>query len=350
MAFVTVAATALLLWKVAAVLLLVFSGLLGAVLLLYVARWLSRWTGGRVRIAVTVVLLVTISTGVALAWLAAPAVVAQTGQLREQLQSGFENVDAWLRQRSGDLPVDDLGDVIERMVQADTWSRIAGIFSTTLGVVSAAAISFMIAVFVAYDSDRYRTGVLRLIPPAQRRRAQEVLTAIYDAISRWLLAQLCSMAFLGLTTWLVLWLLGVPLALALAVLTGILTFVPYLGPLIALVPIVLIAFAEGPMLALYAALAFFVVQNIEGNLFMPFIYQKTNRLPPALTLATQILFGAMFGLPGFIVATPLAVVALVAAQRLYVEDTLGDDLSRPVETPRDRPGRSSDRNRRDTNN
>lgn len=334
-AWVVTVAAALALWKGAAVLLLFFAGILGAVLLLCLARFVSRWTGGNVRIALTVVLLVVVSGFGAGLWAAAPALMEQAGELREQLKSSGEKLDRWIRDNASNLPIDSVSDVGEQLAENGIWSRIAGIFSTTLGAVGGAGLILFIAIFLAYDSDRYVGGFLRLVPLARRRRAAEVLAALNSTLSRWLVAQLCSMIFLGVSTWLVLWLLDVPLALLLATLTGLLTFVPYLGPLIALIPIVLVAFVETPMLAVYAAAAFFVVQNIESNLFMPLVYQKTVRLPPALTLGSQVLAGALFGLPGFMLATPLAAVVMVAVRLMYVQDVLGDDLRRPVAERKD---------------
>lgn len=330
-AWIVTAAGALALWKGAAVLLLFFAGVLGALFLLCLATFLSRWTGGRVRIALTTVFVVFIAGLGFAVWAAAPALSEQAGQLREQLKASGEKIDEWIRDNAGNLPIDRVEDIGEQLaVENGVWSRVAGIFSTTVGAIGGAGLILVIAVFLAYDGDRYTGGLLRLVPPARRRRAAEVLAALNFTLTRWLLAQLCSMAFLGLSTWLVLWLLDVPLALLLATLTGLLTFVPYLGPFIAMIPIVLVAFVESPTLALYVAIAYLVVQNIESNLFMPLVYQKTVRMPPALTLGSQVLAGALFGLPGFMLATPLAAVVMVAVRMLYVQDVLGDDLRRPV--------------------
>jgi predicted PurR-regulated permease PerM len=139
-----------------------------------------------------------------------------------------------------------------------------------------------------------------------------------------------SMVFLAVSTWIALALLGVPLALMLAVLTGLMTFIPYLGPLVAAVPIILVAFVDSPTLALTAGVTYFLIQAVESNVLMPLVYQRTVHLPAALTLVAEIALGALMGLPGFIMATPLAAVILVAVRMLYVRDTLGDDLEQPV--------------------
>jgi len=121
-----------------------------------------------------------------------------------------------------------------------------------------------------------------------------------------------------------LWLLEVPLALILGLIAGLLDFIPYLGPLMAGVPAALIAFSISPELGLYTVLLFAGIQLLEGYLLSPLIEAKTVSLPPALTIAMQILFGTMFGMAGIALATPLAAVLSVLITMLYVQDVLRD--------------------------
>jgi predicted PurR-regulated permease PerM len=129
-------------------------------------------------------------------------------------------------------------------------------------------------------------------------------------------------------TWLGLTLLGVPLALILAVLAGLLAFIPNIGPVIAAVPAVLLSLLEGPQMALYVALLYIGVQTVESYLITPFIQRRTVSLPPALTIAAQFLLGMQAGGFGLFVATPLAAVGLTLAQRLRSPDDAPGDRAR----------------------
>jgi len=80
-----------------------------------------------------------------------------------------------------------------------------------------------------------------------------------------------------------------------------------------------------------AVAGYFVIQNIEGNLIMPIVFEKTVSLPPALTVVSQILMASLMGMLGVLLATPLLAVGMVLVQMLYVEDTLGDSLEQPLE-------------------
>jgi predicted PurR-regulated permease PerM len=330
-ALVVAAVVAWLFWHVVNIFLLAFAGILGAVLLCTCADLLGKITRCSRRVGVTIVLVLVLSGIVSLVLVIAPALREQVADLQEQLAQAGDRIDAWFDRHSESLPVDDVNELGEELGGGgDLWPRIAGVFSTTLGAVSALVITLVIAVFIAYDTERYLSGVMRLVPLHQRQRVGEVLAATGVTLSRWLLAQLISMLFLALSTWLALWLFGVPLALVLAVVTGIMTFIPYLGPLLAAIPIILVSLAEGPMFAFYVGLTYLVIQNLESNVLMPLVYQKTVRMPPAITLTAQVLFGALVGLPGFILATPLAAAVLVMVRMFYVEDVVGDDLDKPV--------------------
>jgi predicted PurR-regulated permease PerM len=129
----------------------------------------------------------------------------------------------------------------------------------------------------------------------------------------------------GLTT-VALLLLGLPLALVLGVLTFVLAFIPYIGPILAFVPIVLVAFMEGPQTLLWVGLIYVAVMAIESYVVTPLVQQKVIALPPALLLFSQLLMGALAGVLGLALAPPLAVCVIIAVQVLYVRGKLHDDV------------------------
>jgi predicted PurR-regulated permease PerM len=86
---------------------------------------------------------------------------------------------------------------------------------------------------------------------------------------------------------------------------------------------------------LWVAALFLAVQQIESNVLTPLIQQKMAEIPPAVPLFVASAFGAVFGLPGVILAAPLAVVASVLVQKLHVRQTLGEEVDVPGEANRD---------------
>lgn len=130
------------------------------------------------------------------------------------------------------------------------------------------------------------------------------------------------MLAVGTMTTVGLWLLGMPLATLLGLIAGILAFVPFFGPIISGILAVLLAFTEGPQDALYVAILFLVIQQVEGNILMPLLQRWAVKLPPILGLLSVVVFGILFGVAGVLLATPLMVVSMVLVRKLYVEDVL----------------------------
>jgi predicted PurR-regulated permease PerM len=316
------------LWQASQVLLLAFAGVLLAVVLRTASNAVTRWTRLKHRWALSLVLLLAISAGVATVWLAAPRVATEVRQLRENMSKSVEALtDEVMRIPGGEEVAAKASEVQEEMGTTDEiLRRLGGVFSTTFGALAGMLVFLIIGIFLAYDPRLYLNGFLRLVPLDKRTRTCEVFDALGVTLQGWLVGQLISMAFLFATTWIMLILLGVPLAFILALLTGVLTFVPYIGPIIAAIPILLVAFVADPMLALYTGVLYLLIQNVEANIIMPLVFQRTVHLPPALSIVGQLILGGIFGVLGFILATPLTAVALVLSQKLYVEDVLGDSM------------------------
>jgi predicted PurR-regulated permease PerM len=166
---------------------------------------------------------------------------------------------------------------------------------------------------------------VKLTPPSARARIGAAFDAIVEALKRWLLGQGMAMLAVGTMTGIGLWVLGMPMALGLALLAGVLEFVPYIGPFLAAVPAVLIAFAVSPLDALYVLLLYWGVQQVENWALIPLIQKWSVDLPPALAILSLVIFGVLFGVPGIIVAAPLMIVVMILVQKLYVEGILGDE-------------------------
>jgi predicted PurR-regulated permease PerM len=316
------------LWKTAQALLLIFAGVLLAVILRSCSALLVRLTRLPERVALTLTLvLLAVALGI-LVWVCAAQLAGQAAELRGNL---LEASDRLLGQAQG-IPAGEQvaaqAEALQRRVDltmvSNLWSQAAGIFSTTLGAISGLLIFLFMGVFFAYDPGLYLSGLLRLVPLDCRPRGREILAQIGTTLRGWLLGQLVGMVFIFLTIWLLLWAFGLPMAMLLALLTGALNFIPYLGPLIAVVPIMLVAISRSPELAIYIFIIFMIIQTLESDVVMPLVFQKTVELPPVLTIAGQLALGSLFGVLGIILATPLTAVLMVMVRRLYVEDILGD--------------------------
>jgi predicted PurR-regulated permease PerM len=146
----------------------------------------------------------------------------------------------------------------------------------------------------------------------------------------WLKGQMLASLCIAVMTLVGLLLLGVPSAFALALIAGVLDFIPYIGPFLAAVPGVLVGFSQGPMFALYTAGVFMVVQQIQSNVVQPMIQKSSVDMPPAVLLFALIATGMLFGVPGVLLATPMTIVGCILVQHLYIGGLLGREAKRPA--------------------
>ncbi|WP_404381708.1 AI-2E family transporter [Caenispirillum salinarum] len=321
---VTVALVALVL-QLSALLLMIFGGILIAVILRAGANAAVRWTGVNAKVAVLlVVLAVVVVVGVA-GTLMGAQVASEFARLLEQLPAAVDHAESWLR----GLPW------VEQMLRqsddggGDIFSRVTSVASTAMGAVTNLLVALIVALFLALDPGLYQRGVLHLFPVDKRQRVGEVLLAVAGAMRDWMKGQVIVMLAVGAMTFVGLMVLGAPLPIALAVLSGLLNFIPFIGPVLAAIPAVLVALGDSPHLGLWVALLYLVVQQIEGNILQPLIQKRAVALPPALTIFTAVAMGVLLGFPGMVLATPLLVALFVIVRMAYVEDVLGDQISGP---------------------
>lgn len=321
----------LIVWSGVSALLVTFAGVLLAVFLRGLACMAMRWTGIGQGLALAIVCIILLAVlGIGGLLLANP-LQEQYATLIDELPKAV----AQLRERVARIPLGQR--VLTYVSQGGSGSTMTGTaathvmaaFSTTLGVLGNVILILFVGLFLAAEPDLYRRGVLRLTPIGARPRAADVLDEIGDKLQRWLVGRIAVMGVVAVITWIGLVLLGVPLALALALLAGVLTFIPNFGPVLSAIPAMLLAMTQSPAHALYVGALYLSIQTVESYTLEPYVMRKADDLPPALVIASQLFLGVTLGALGLILATPLLVVIYVLMQRLYVEDVLGDALDAP---------------------
>ncbi len=193
------------------------------------------------------------------------------------------------------------------------------LLGTVLSVASVLIVLVVAAVYAAIDPDPLTRGFLRLFPGPRRERARWVLAHLRHTLTRWMWGTALDMAAVGLMTGIALRLVGFEFPLLFAALAGLLTIVPFFGPIVAAILVALVALAEGWVHALACLGALVVVQQIEGNVLVPLIMRRAIQLHPAV-IALGILFvGWTIGPLAVLVAVPILATARVLMQDLWVE-------------------------------
>ncbi len=300
-------------WEIRHALILVFAGIVAAVIFSAIADPLRRWTGMSRTLAVLGSGAIIAAVLGVFGWIAMPAVQSQGQELIAQMPGSLEELDrmmgSWLPEeamRNGGI----MGDLARRLA---AWSGTALAAVTTFVLVVAAGI------FFALHPRSYRDGLVSLIAPARQDRLREALDRTGDALKGWLRAQLISMAVVGVGVAGATWALGLASPIALGLIAGLLEFVPIIGPIAAAVPALLLAMAISPSMVLWTGLTYFAIEQLELNVILPLAQREVAELPPAILIFAFVAMGAVFGMPGVIVSAPLSVALYTLVNDLYVE-------------------------------
>lgn len=223
-------------------------------------------------------------------------------------------------------------DSARGFLSGGTVSTVASVGAGVANVLSLGAVVAIATVYAVARPAPLVGGFVSLFPAGGRERVREVLGELYGTVQRWFLGQLVSMVLIGVLFTVSLAVIGVPYALLLGILSGLLAFVPYVGPLVSVVPpIFLVLVSSEPLDALWVIAAYVVIQAIEGNLVQPIVMSRAVELHPAVVVFALLVMGTLFGLVGVLLAVPLVASMQVLVRELWVErmDESGTDSNPP---------------------
>jgi predicted PurR-regulated permease PerM len=334
-----IVAGAVLLWYTADVLLVFFFAAFLSVFFSGLAKVLQKRSHLSYRGSLAVVLVALFFILVIAGLIIGPAVADQSANLSQALPQAFN-------QLVGELNSSSWGShLVQGAQQAFNASKDGNLQNVLkfagLGLHGFGGLVFalVIAIFFAADPELYRGGLLSLAPAARRERFGQVLDELGFTLWWWLLAQLATMASVGILIGIGLTFLGVPLSGTLGLIAALLSFIPSLGPFISVIPAVMLGLTISPSMGLWVCLLYLGVQALEANVITPLIQQRAISLPPALILCSELLMGLLLGGAGLMFATPLAAVVLVLVNMLYIQDVLHDPGNLPSQQKAKKDGR-----------
>ena len=331
---------AYLVFQLRAVMLVILVTLLLSIVISAPVDYLSRRGMGRGLGTLLVLTIMTLVFGLA-GFLLGSTVVGQVQQFVNRVPTLFSS----LQDRAGQLE-SALG--LQTSLQPDPQQILesaqgflsGGTFSAVLSVSSGLAnvLSFLFVILiatifvVAYPAPLVK-GVVELFPAGRRERAREILDKMYKAVQWWFLGQVMDMVIVGILFTVALFIIGVPFALLFGILAGLLALIPFVGPVISVIPPILVSLIEDPVMALWVLLSYFVIQGVESYLIQPVVMSHAVALHPAAIVFTLLISGTLFGAVGLLIGIPLVAALYVLVRELWIRrmDEKGTDPNPPSE-------------------
>jgi len=301
--------------------LLVFAGILLALMLRAGGTWLAERTRLDIKWSMVIVLVVFAGILFGTVWMFGLQIANQADQLFSAVSQAFSELQQKVREYrlAGFL----ISDATHISLGAPAKAAASGLLS----VIASIVLILFLGLYLSTDPDLYTELFLSFFNTPLRRRMERLLEETASALRWWLLGQLIAMGVVGVITVIGLLIIGAPMAVPLSVLAALLTFVPYVGAIVSAVPAVLLAFTKGSHVALYVILVYLIAHVIEGYILVPLIQHRMVFLPPAMILATQFLMEIFAGIVGVTFATPLMVVAMVLIKNLYFKQDWTEDVA-----------------------
>ena len=349
-----------LLWSVYPLVFLVFLGTLFGLAVASGVDVLERFRIRRGIASALIVFSVVAALGGTLAW-TGPTLIDQSKELQTQVPAALEKLQEWVdSQRNGVIatviksaaapatgapvvpPVptpttaagrkqaaaiaDSLAlpstaikkKASDLMISASKY--LVSFLSSTVTILGGVVLMIFLSIYIGAEPDVYRGWILSVVPAQHRAHIRLVLGEMSSVLRKWLVTQMIAMLVIGLASMAVLLIMGVKAPYALAIIAGLMEFVPTVGPVISAVPAILMAFVDSPQLAAYVAVAYWGIQFVENNLLIPFLMRGEMDLPPAITIVAQALMTIVFGFIGLMVAVPLTAAVLVPIRMIAIRE------------------------------
>ncbi len=306
------------------ILLMVLAGVLIAVYFHGLGDAIQRRTRLKRKAAMIISILGSVILLGALFWFMGTKIQEQVAELSNTLPHTISNAKIKLSQTAtGQKVLQSISGFDSQKMM----STVQGFFSTTFGVLGDMYIILFLGIFFTANPSLYKDGIIILVPHSKKDLGKHIIDRISLSLKGWLKGTLFSMLFVTILIGTALTIVGVPVALILALITGLLEMVPSIGSLIAMIPGVLLALTISTNTAILVAVIYIVSQTIVANIVTPMIQKKMINLPPALTLISQLIMGTVSGALGIILAVPLLAMIVVLVDELYVKKIAHNDDS-----------------------
>lgn len=278
-----------------------------------------------------------------LLWLAgvavAPVVEEQAREFVEALPSLLAEIQSFanrLQAFSGlnlgfEFRPERLRELAAGLFSGGTFATAADIGGSIANGVSLAAVALIATIYLVLQPAPLVNGFVSFFPAGWRGRVRDILSKMYKTVQRWFLGQLTTMTLIGVLSAIAYSIIGLPFAVLLGIFGGLISFIPFLGPTIAVIPALLLALTVSPITALWVLVAYLAIQTVESNVIQPVVMSRAVALHPAVVVFALLIMGTLFGFIGLFLAVPLVAALYVLVRELWIKrmDGLGTDPDPP---------------------
>lgn len=323
-------------WEIRQLLLLLFVAVVFATALNRLVRQAQR-LGMQRGVAAAISVFGVLAVLALFAALIVPPFLDQFQQLTRLVPEGFQQLEAWLQQLVTRLPggaddlIPSLNDLTNQIqpLASGLANNVFRLFSGFINLTGGVLFVVIFTVMLLLNPPAYRQGFIQLIPAFYRRRMDEILTLCEADLVNWIIGTLFNMVVIGVVSGIALWILGIRLVLANALLAGLMEAIPNLGPFLSTIAPASIALLDSPLKAVGVVVVYFLIQQLEQFLLVPIVMGQQVSLLPAITLLAQIVFASFFGFLGLFLAIPLVIIVRILIQEIVVRDVLDHWLISP---------------------
>jgi predicted PurR-regulated permease PerM len=317
---------AFLVWELRELILLITGALVLATLLQLGSEPILRWTPLPRPVALAISTLAIVALCGWVIYLFGTQTEAQLSDVLQRASAGLSTVHARLQQSQlGRLLLDNAGAALS------ITSLLTPVLTIGVEAIEAALVVVVSAIYIAAQPAIYRRGLVTMFPRSRHAWADETIADIGAMLRLWLIGQLIETLLIGLLSLIAVWLIGLPSPLALGLIAGVCEFIPYVGPVLAAIPALLVAITISNSAAFWTLIAFILIHQTEGHVILPLVQRYLVFIPPAAMLLGLAGVTLLFGQFGMVFAAPLVVMLFAALRKLYYRDVMGEAAPLPVD-------------------
>ncbi len=195
-------------------------------------------------------------------------------------------------------------------------SPVFATFSNIVYSIFLIVATFMLAIYWTLDSERIMRSLLLRVPTERRDSLREIVTEMEGKVGSFFRGQLILCVVVGVMSIVAYLVIGLPYALVLGIIAGMLEAVPMVGPILGMVPALIIALASAPELAIWVIASMIVIQQLENNLLAPRIMNHSVGINPIVSILSIAAFTLLFGVAGALLAIPIAAILQIVLDRI----------------------------------